>query len=124
MTAESLMLVGGLSAFLLTLHWVRAREMREKYAVYWLLLAALLLAVGVFPQSIMWFADAAHLSYATAVLFLSLSIIYLFAFAVSVSLSTQYRRNIRLTQQVALMEERLRQLEARTPLAEPGADRG
>jgi drug/metabolite transporter (DMT)-like permease len=113
MTAETMMLVGGLSAFVLTLHWVRARELREKFAVYWLILAVLLLLVGIFPQSIMWFADAARLSYATAVLFAALTVIYLFAFAVSVSLSTHHRRNVRLTQQVALLEERLRKLEAK-----------
>lgn len=113
MTAETMMLVGGLCAFVLTLHWVRARELREKFAVYWLILAVLVLFVGIFPQSIMWFADAAHLSYPTAVLFLSLTVIYLFAFAVSVSLSTEHRRNVRLTQQMALLEERLRKLEAK-----------
>ena len=31
MNAELLMLIGGIVAFVLTLHWVRNRELREKY---------------------------------------------------------------------------------------------
>jgi hypothetical protein len=111
MTAETLMLAGGVSSFALTLYWVRSRELREKYAVAWILLATGLLVVGLFPGLVMRFAEYAHLSYATAVLFAALTVIYLFSFTVSVSLTHQYRRNVRLTQQVALLEERVRELE-------------
>jgi hypothetical protein len=41
------------------------------------------------------------------VLFVALVIIYLNSFFVSVALSRQYRSNIRLTQQLALLEETL-----------------
>ena len=111
MSAELLMLIGGLCAFLLTLHWVRGRQLREKYAVLWVLVALLVLLCGIFPKAIMTLAERAHLSYATAVLFISLAAIYIFSFTVSVSLTSQYRRNIRLTQEVALLEQRLKQLE-------------
>jgi hypothetical protein len=112
MNAETLMTLGGVLAFLITLHWVRRRELREKYAVGWVALATLVLVVGLFPELLMVFATRAHLSYPAAVLFIALTLIYLFAFAVSVALTTQYRRNVRLTQELALMEERLRRLEA------------
>ena len=111
MTAELLMLFGGATAFAVTLYWVRRRELREKYAVAWVALATLLLVVGLFPRLLMWFAESAHLSYPTAVLFIALTLIYLFAFTVSVSLTHQNRRNVRLTQEVAILEERVRQLE-------------
>lgn len=111
LSAEFLMLVGGLSAFLLTLYWVRSRQLREKYAVMWVFVALLVLLCGIFPKAIMSLADHAHLSYATAVLFISLAAIYIFSFTVSVSLSSQYRRNIRLTQEVAILEHRLKILE-------------
>jgi hypothetical protein len=112
MNAQTLMTVGGVLAFGLTVYWVRRRELREKYAVGWVALASLILVVGLFPDLLMVFADEAHLSYPAAVLFVALTLIYLFAFAVSVSLTTQYRRNVRLTQEVALLEERIRRLEA------------
>ena len=111
MNAETLMMAGGVTAFLLTLYWVRSRELREKYAVVWVTVASLLLICGLFPGLIMGFAAAAHLSYPAAVLLIALASIYVFSFAVSVSLSHQYRHNIRLTQEISLLEERLRRLE-------------
>ncbi len=52
MTAESLMLIGGIVAFVLTAYWVRSRELRERYAVGWMLLATGLLVCGIFPNII------------------------------------------------------------------------
>ena len=113
LNAELLMLLGGTSAFLLTVHWVRSRDLREKYAVGWLLLAFLLLLCGLFPGTIMAFADATHLSYPAAVLFVTLGAMYLFSFGVSVTLTHQHRRNLRLIEEVALLEQRLGELERR-----------
>src|SRR5262249_16394071 len=111
MNAELLMLIGGITSFLLTLHWVRSRGLREKYAVIWLAVAFLLLLCGVFPRLIMSWAESYHLSYPAAVLFLALAIIYPFSFSVSVSLTRQYRRNTRLTQELAILEHRVHVLE-------------
>lgn len=113
LTAERLMLIGGLVAFLLTIHWVRRRDLREKYAVGWLVVAFVLLLIGFFPSAIMAMADAAHLSYPAAVLFVALAAIYLFSLGVSVSLTRQYRKNVRLTQEIAMLERRIRLLEQR-----------
>ena len=112
MNAELFMLVGGTFGFLLTLYWVRSRDLREKYAVGWMLVAAILLLCGLFPSVIMRLADASRLSYPAAVLFVALTFIYGYAFSVSVSLTRQHRTSHRLVQQVALLEERLRRAEA------------
>jgi hypothetical protein len=106
-SAETLMLVGGILSFLLTLHWVRSRSLREKYAVIWLAVAFLLLLCGLFPRILMAWAETYHLSYPAAVLFVALAVIY----SVSVSLTRQYRRNTRLTQELAILEHRVRTLE-------------
>jgi hypothetical protein len=111
MTAERLMLLGGIASFILTLHWVRNRDLREKYAAGWMALAAFLLVLGLFPELIMSFADSAHLSYPSAVLFLSLGVIYMFSFFISVTLTRQYRVQVRLTQDLAIMEEKVKALE-------------
>jgi hypothetical protein len=111
MTAELLMLIAGICAFLLTLYWVRSRDLREKYAVMWMGAALVVLLCGIFPDAIKRTAERAHLAYPTAVLFISLAAIYIFSFTVSVSLTRQYRRNIRLTQELAILEQRLRVLE-------------
>lgn len=115
MSAERLMLVGGLTAFLLTIHWVRSRKLRERYAIAWLLVASLLLVCGLFPGIIMRLAEAAHLSYAAAVLFLALGAMYCFSFFVTVSLTRQHRRNGRLMQEVAILRSRLLALEQNPP---------
>jgi uncharacterized membrane protein YfcA len=111
MNAETLMLAAGVGAFLLTVLWVRNRDLREKYAVVWMGVAFLLLLCGLFPSAIMSFADASHLSYPSMVLFIALALVYFFSFTVSVSMSRQYRHNIRLTQEIAILEQRLRRLE-------------
>jgi hypothetical protein len=85
--------------------------MTSQSCVPWLALAVLLLFFGSFPDVVMAIATWARLSYATAALAVSLTIIYFFAFPVTVSLLRQYRRNLRLTQEVALLEQRLRRLE-------------
>ena len=109
--AEFLMLLGGVGAFVMTLYWVRVRELRERYAVAWLAVATLLLLTGLFPDVLKKIADWAHLSYPALVLFVALGLIYLNSFFVSVALTKHYRWNVRLTQQMALLEERMRRLE-------------
>jgi Uncharacterized conserved protein (DUF2304) len=112
MNAELLMMIGGSTAFVLTIYLVRTRELREKYAVVWVIAASLLLLCGLFPRAIMALAEAGRLSYPSMVLFIALAAIYLFSLTVSVSLTHQYRRSVRLAQEVSVLECRVRQLEA------------
>jgi hypothetical protein len=112
-TAETLTMAGGVAAFLLTISWVRARDLREKYAPAWLAVATLLLLIGLFPDLLKEIARTAHLSEPATVLFLALALIYPFAFFVTVTMSRQYRRQIRLVQEIALLERRVRELESR-----------
>jgi hypothetical protein len=112
MNAERLMLAGGIFAFALTIYRVRNRDMREKYAVAWIGLALVLLLLGIFPRQFELLAKACRLSYPSAVLFMSLTAIYLFSFSVSLTLSRHHRQNMRLMQEIALLEYRLRLLEA------------
>ncbi len=126
MTAERLMFVAGVAVFLVTLWWVRSRMLRERYAIAWMLLATLLLVCGIFPGTIMRFADATRLSYPSAVLFISLSAIYCFSFFVTVSLTRQHRRTARLLQEVGILKAQLGRLQSRLDAAadeeEPGED--
>jgi hypothetical protein len=110
-TAERLMLLGGVAAFLLTIYWVRSRRLRERYAIGWMFLATVLLICGIFPGIIMRFAEATNLAYPSAVLFISLGAIYSFSFFVTVSLTRQYHQSTRLLQEIALLKHRLAELE-------------
>ena len=69
-------------------------------------MATLLFVIGLFPDA-KKNSDWAHLSYTALVLFVSLGLIYINSFFVSVALSEHYRWNVRLTQQMALLEEAL-----------------
>ncbi len=121
MNAELLMLIGGVTAFGLTLFWVRNRQLSEKYALAWVSVATLLLLCGIFPRTVEGAAEAAHLSYPAAILLISLGIIYVFAFSVSVALSRLNRRSVRLLQHIAILEGRIRELErSGTALTVPG----
>ena len=111
LTAERLMLLGGVAAFLLTVYWVRSRRLRERYAIGWMFLATVLLICGIFPSIIMRFAETANLAYPSAVLFVSLGAIYSFSFFVTVSLTRQHHQSTRLLQEIALLKHRLADLE-------------
>ncbi|TWT93516.1 DUF2304 domain-containing protein [Neorhodopirellula pilleata] len=122
MNAERLMMVAGVIAFLLTLYWVRSRELKERYALGWLGLATALLLFGLFPDVIKNFAKAWHLSYASAVLFFALAVIYVYSFFVSVSLSRQHRKTVRLIQEIGILKEQVRALQARQDVSELSQD--
>jgi hypothetical protein len=114
MTAERLMLLGGMTAFVLTIYWLRNRRLRERYAIGWLAVATLLLLCGLFPNVIMQVAHWAHLSYPAAVLFVALTATYCFSFLVTVSLSHQHRQSTRLLQEIAILKHRLAEMELQT----------
>ncbi len=111
-TAERLVQVGGITAFFLTIYWVYSRDLREKYAIGWLLVGSGLLIVGLFPGLIMTLADASRLAYPSAVLFVALAALYIFSMTVSVALSKQHQATVRLAQHVALIQHDLKKLEA------------
>ena len=115
--AEFLMSLGGVVAFLITLFQVRERELREKYALGWMGISLLLLIFGLAPSLLMKISHTLNFSYAALAAFITAGALFLFAFSTSISLSRQYRRNIRLTQEVGLLEKRVRDLEekVRTP---------
>lgn len=123
MSAELVMTICGWSAFVVTIYWVRDRELREKYAMAWLSMAAYFLVLGTFPQIIKSFAEWANMAYATAALLFMVPPLYAFCFANNVSQSRQFRRNQRLMQELALLQRRVRQLESQRP-EPPGTNGG
>ncbi len=113
MNAELLMAICGGLVFVFTTYWVSRRQLRVKYALIWMFLACVILILGAFPKILMGLAAWARLSFPAAVLFIALGLIYLFCFSVSISLSRLHQRNLRLTQELALLEERLAEVEGR-----------
>ncbi|OYW24546.1 MAG: hypothetical protein B7Z55_01885 [Planctomycetales bacterium 12-60-4] len=113
MTAETLMLAGGIAAFAITFYWVRSRQLREKYAVMWMTVATALLLMGIFPRVVMSIADATRMAYSSMVLFLALGVIYMFSMSVSLSLTRSRRTSVKLMQDLALTRYELETLRDR-----------
>ena len=109
--AEDIMFYSGIAAVLTVLYWVRKRELREKFALGWLAVGFTLLICGISPTILMETAHRLTMSYAALVAFITAGALFLFAFFATVSISRQYRRNIRLTQEIALLKERVDRIE-------------
>ena len=94
------------------LELVRRRRLREKYALLWILTAIVLLVLSVWRGAVTSIATALGVSYGPTVLF---AVGALFVLVVLLHYSTVISaltdRTVALSQQLAILEERLRRLE-------------
>ena len=99
--------------FLLVLELVRRGLLKERYALLWLATSMVGLAVGLFPGMIVELAVLFHFQMLTGLFVIA----FLFTLAViigySVVISRLSERNRRLTQEVALLANRMETLEGR-----------
>jgi len=94
------------------LYLIRVRKLREQYAILWLVLGALMMALSPFPVVIYWLAAAFNVSYAPSLLYLLAFVGVLFLLMhMSIALSSLTGRVIKLTQSLAMQEQRIRELE-------------
>ena len=49
--------VGSVLTLVLLFELLRRKHLREKYAVFWAIVAVMTLAVAAFPQSLFWLSD-------------------------------------------------------------------
>jgi hypothetical protein len=111
MNAELLVTFAGGAVLSLAVAAGRERRLREKDVLAWAGVGLALLLGGL-PPAAAGVAAACHLSATTAALLPALAALFLLCFGVSLSLTRQCRRNLQLTQEVALLEYRLHILEA------------
>ena len=97
---------------LAVLELVRRRRLREKYALLWLLTAVVLLILSIWRGAVDSIASLVGVGYAPAIIF---AIAFLFVLVVLLHYSTVVSnladRTVWLTQQIALLEQRIRDLE-------------
>lgn len=102
----------GLSGSVLTLgllfELLRRRQLREKYAVFWTLVALFTLAVAVFPPGLFWLADLVGVTVPANLLFFVASMV-LFAVSIQHSheLGRMEERTRTLAEEVALLRMRI-----------------
>ena len=93
---------------------VRKNQISQDESILWMIGAVVILIFGIWPELIIILADAVGIDYAPSLLFL-LGLLFLFMFSLrsSQNISRLRERNKELIQNAALLEKRIRDLEAK-----------
>jgi hypothetical protein len=95
---------------------IRARKLRERYALLWLATAAVILVFAVWRSGLHELSKALGVAYPPNALFvIAMLFVLVLLLHFSTVISKLSDRCTTLTQRLALMEERLRELEGETP---------
>lgn len=100
-----------LALFLVVIELVRRGHLKERYALLWLGVSTAGLLLGLFPGSIVRLSNFFGFQYLTTVFVASFIFLLILVLVFSAVLSRLSERNRTLTQELALLEERLRKLE-------------
>ncbi len=110
-----------IAAFFYIGNKVRTRVIELKYALVWFLLALVMLVMDLFPDLLERAARALGVTLPINMLtLLGFGFVLIILYSFTIVLTNENRRSKRLTQEIALLERRVRQLEK--AMAENGAD--
>ena len=96
---------------LLSLELVRRRRLKEKYALLWIFSTLVMLVISLFPRVIMRIAPLMHMHHLTLVVFIAFFFLILLCMGYSVSISRLTENNKVLNQEMALLAQRVEELE-------------
>ncbi|WP_256992408.1 DUF2304 domain-containing protein [Paenibacillus sp. XY044] len=95
------------------LYLIRKRRLREQYALLWLLMSVIMMALSLFPSLLDEVAQRIHIYYPPSLLYLLSVVAVLFILLhLTMAVSSLMHRVIVLTQALGLQEERIQKLEA------------
>jgi hypothetical protein len=95
---------------------IRARKLRERYALLWLATAGVILLFAIWRSALHELSSALGIAYPPNALFvLSMLFVLVLLLHYSTVISKLSDRSTTLTQRLALMEDRLRELEGEKP---------
>lgn len=94
-----------------TLEAVRRNALKERYALLWIATGAIFFAFGLNPDLIATLVAISGMHYISTIVVLVFTFLILLAFHVSLALSRTDDDRRRTAQTIALLEERIRQLE-------------
>ncbi|WP_194397795.1 DUF2304 domain-containing protein [Microbacterium atlanticum] len=124
-TAYLVGIAGAVLMLSVVIELLRRRRLRERHAVWWLIATTLAVIAGLFPGLLVWVADLVGVVLpANLVFFVSIGMLVLVAIQHSAELTDLESETRVLAERTALLEERIRLLEAgqRAQLSE--ADEG
>jgi hypothetical protein len=109
---EIVMILGSVSLLLIVLELVRQRRLKEEYSLLWLLTAVVLLALSLWRSSLDLIAKLMGIFYPPTALFvIGFGFVLLLLLYFSTIISQLSGENNSLTQQIAILDWRVRQLE-------------
>ena len=104
--------IASLLLLLAVLELVRRRRLREKYALLWIVTAIVLLVLSVWRGAVTTIAQALGVSYGPAVLFAVGAVFVLVVLLhYSTVISALTDRSVVLAQRIAILEQRIEELE-------------
>ena len=103
----------GAVVFLLTFEMIRRDLLRTAYALLWLAIGLAIVLVGIFPYTVNLLKRYAGMTPQGAMLFLVFGFMLLLMMQYSIIISRLSARNKMLTQDVAILREKLRQMAER-----------
>lgn len=113
-------LLGAAGYLGLILFLLKKRRLTVRYAIIWLFSAAVLLVFAVFPYVVLVITDLLGMAVPINTVFmLTIAFMLLLLLSLSSAVSSLAQKAKRLTQENALLEERVRRLEARLPERAP-----
>ena len=105
--------VGGLAALVIgVIFWLLRRDrLPVLHSLWWLIVAALIALLGVYPQLIDWMAMRVGVAYPPSLLFVvSIAILLIKLLLEDIDVTQDRQRLLRLAQKVAILEQELEQL--------------
>jgi hypothetical protein len=109
LAARIVILISGLTLFVLVFELVRKRKFREELSVIWLFFALIITSGSFIDLIIDPLAKAFHIGYPPAFAFLLISIVFVVALLYFSLVTSDLKSKVKeLTQQVSLMEYEIR----------------
>jgi hypothetical protein len=109
---EIVMILGSVGLLLIVLELVRQRRLKEEYSLLWLLTAVVLLALSLWRSSLDLIAKLMGIFYPPTALFvIGFGFVLLLLLYFSTIISQLSGENNSLTQRIAILDWRVRQLE-------------
>jgi hypothetical protein len=109
---EMVMILGSVGLLLIVLELVRQRRLKEEYSLLWLLTAVVLLALSLWRSSLDLIAKLMGIFYPPTALFvIGFGFVLLLLLYFSTIISQLSGENNSLTQRIAILDWRVRQLE-------------
>lgn len=117
-------LMGLLSVCVLSITFesIRISRLRERFALLWLGTGLMVLLAALFPQSIEFLTRVLGVQYVTAVVAVVFTFLLLVSFHYSIALSSLEADRAKIAQRCALLELRLKDVEAHIGLTKPEPD--